>query len=179
MASKRDGTLYTGVTSNLAQRVWRHKEGLVEGFTKKYGCKRLVWHELHETMTSAVSREKQIKRGSRAKKLALIEVRNPAGRDLHDEILWLDRFGADAPRDDGFDTYFVHAYLWPLPGRHGEGRFATKQPKSHGSKKAGLLSAADFGLAAKGCTSRSKFAPGAMTALAPNPSYCRAEGKRR
>jgi putative endonuclease len=86
MASKRNGTLYTGVTSNLGQRVWQHREGAVEGFTKRYGCKLLVWFESHETMDAAIAREKAIKGGSRAKKLALIEATNPDWRDLFEDI---------------------------------------------------------------------------------------------
>jgi len=87
MASKRNGTLYTGVTSDLVQRIWQHKTGVVEGFTKKYGCKQLVWYELHGSMESAILREKQIKSGSRSKKLGLIEALNPSWRDLYPEIL--------------------------------------------------------------------------------------------
>ena len=67
-----DGTLYVGVTSDLPKRAFEHREGLVKGFSKKYGCKMLVWYELHETMVDAITREKQIKAGSRSKKLALI-----------------------------------------------------------------------------------------------------------
>jgi putative endonuclease len=86
MASKRNGTLYTGVTSSLVHRTWQHREGLIEGFTKRYGCKLLVWFEIHATMPEAIAREKQIKAGSRAKKKALIEVANPEWRDLFPEI---------------------------------------------------------------------------------------------
>ena len=86
MASGRNGTLYTGVTSDLAKRAWQHREGITEGFTKRYGCKRLVWFELAGTMDAAISREKQIKGGSRARKLALIEAANPDWDDLFDEI---------------------------------------------------------------------------------------------
>ena len=86
MANRRNGTLYVGVTSNLAERVWQHREGLTPGFTKRYGCKLLVWHERHERMDEAIGREKQIKGGSRAKKLALIEATNPNWRDLYDEL---------------------------------------------------------------------------------------------
>ena len=86
MASKRNGTLYTGVTSNLVQRAWQHRQGLGDGFTQRYGCKRLVWYELADTMDAAIAREKQIKGGSRAKKLALIEAMNPDWRDLWDDI---------------------------------------------------------------------------------------------
>ena len=86
MASRRNGTLYTGVTSHLVQRAWQHREGQVKGFTKQYGCKLLVWYKLHGSMESAILREKQIKAGSPAKKLALIEGMNPDWRDLYDEI---------------------------------------------------------------------------------------------
>ena len=87
MASKRNGTLYTGVTSDLVQRAWQHREGLVEGFTKKYGCKLLVWFEAAATMHEAITREKQVKGGSRRRKLALIETKNPDWRDLFDELV--------------------------------------------------------------------------------------------
>ena len=86
MASKRNGTLYTGVTSNPIQRVWQHRNGLVGGSTKRYGCQLLVWFELADTMEAAILREKQIKAGSRSKKLALIEAMNPDWRDLFDDI---------------------------------------------------------------------------------------------
>ena len=86
MASKRNGTLYTGVTSALIQRAWQHRNGVGDGFTKRYGCKMLVWYELADTMEGAILREKQIKAGSRAKKLALIESMNPDWRDLFEEI---------------------------------------------------------------------------------------------
>ncbi|MFT4045573.1 MAG: GIY-YIG nuclease family protein [Solimonas sp.] len=87
MASARNGTLYVGVTSDLVARVWQHEHGAVAGFTQQYACKRLVWHEAHETMDSAITREKRIKGGSRARKLALIEALNPQWRDLYEEIL--------------------------------------------------------------------------------------------
>jgi len=86
MASKRNGTLYTGVTSDLPKRVWEHREGVVEGFTKRYGCKLLVWYEVHATMEHAILREKQIKAGSRRKKPALIESMNPRWKDLFADI---------------------------------------------------------------------------------------------
>ena len=87
MANRRNGTLYVGVTSDLAKRAWQHRAGSIEGFTARYGCKMLVWLELHETMESAILREKQIKAGSRARKLALIETSNPGWRDLYPEIV--------------------------------------------------------------------------------------------
>jgi putative endonuclease len=87
VASKRHGTLYTGVTSDLPKRAFEHKEGLVKGFSTKYGCKILVWYEIHETMIAAITREKQIKAGSRAKKLALIEMQNPEWKDLYETLI--------------------------------------------------------------------------------------------
>ena len=86
VANKRNGAIYTGVTSDLPKRTWEHREGVVEGFTKRYGCKLLVWYELHSTMEYAIAREKQVKAGSRKKKLALIEAQNPQWRDLFAEI---------------------------------------------------------------------------------------------
>jgi putative endonuclease len=87
VASKRHGTLYTGVTANLPRRAYEHREGLVKGFTAKYGCKMLVWYESHATMLDAIAREKQIKAGSRAKKLALIESLNPEWKDLYETLI--------------------------------------------------------------------------------------------
>ena len=87
MASKRRGTLYTGVTANLPRRAFEHREGMVTGFSKKYGCKILVWYELHESMIEAIIREKQIKAGSRAKKLELIEQLNPDWKDLYESLV--------------------------------------------------------------------------------------------
>ena len=86
MASRRNGTLYTGVTSNLVQRAWQHREGIADGFTERHGCKLLVWFELTQTMDAAIGREKQIKGGSRPRKLALIEAKNRDWRDLYDDI---------------------------------------------------------------------------------------------
>jgi len=86
MASERNGTIYVGVTSDLPGRVWQHREGIVEGFTKRYGCRLLVWFERHDTMESAIMREKQIKAGSRKAKLALIETNNPTWCDLFEDI---------------------------------------------------------------------------------------------
>ncbi len=87
MTNKRNGTLYTGVTSNLARRVGQHKEGIPDGFTRKYGLKTLVWYEAHATMETAIAREKRIKSGSRGKKLVLIEASNPGWRDLYADIV--------------------------------------------------------------------------------------------
>ena len=87
LASGRNGTLYVGVTSNLVQRVWQHKNNLAEGFTKKYGVHTLVWYEAQATMESAIGREKAIKEWRRAWKLRLVEAMNPQWRDLYDDIL--------------------------------------------------------------------------------------------
>ena len=86
MTNRRDGVLYTGVTSNLVQRVWQHKQHY-SGFTAKYNCDKLVWYEVHENMENAISREKQIKAGSREKKQSLIEAMNPDWKDLYESIL--------------------------------------------------------------------------------------------
>ena len=86
LASRRNGTLYTGVTSDLTRRVWQHREGVVEGFSKKYRVKRLVHFEAHDTAESAITREKQIKKWRRAWKLRLIEECNPDWIDLYDLI---------------------------------------------------------------------------------------------
>jgi putative endonuclease len=83
LASHRNGTLYVGVTSHLAKRVWEHKEGFVDGFSKEHGVKLLVWYELHDTAESAIRREKQIKKWNRAWKLRLIEETNPYWNDLY------------------------------------------------------------------------------------------------
>jgi putative endonuclease len=87
LASKQNGTLYVGVTSNLQKRAWEHKNDLVEGFTKRYGVHRLVFYELHEDIVSAIRREKQMKKWKRAWKLELIERQNPMWNDLWEEIV--------------------------------------------------------------------------------------------
>ena len=87
LTSKRNGTLYVGLTSNLAERVWEHKNNMVEGFTRRYGLHRLVWYEVHETMESAIVREKGIKGWRRIWKLELIEATNPDWEDLYEAIL--------------------------------------------------------------------------------------------
>ena len=88
MASKRNGTLYTGVTSRLSRRVHEHREGVLDGFTKRYGVKMLVWYEDYPDIRDAIQREKTIKGYSRRWKLNLIEAVNPDWRDLYDEIAW-------------------------------------------------------------------------------------------
>ncbi|MEO8926365.1 MAG: GIY-YIG nuclease family protein [Caulobacteraceae bacterium] len=86
LTSGRNGTLYTGVTTNLVRRVWEHREGVLEGFTRKYNVKRLVWYETHATVLEAIAREKAIKRWRRAWKIALIEVDNPLWGDLYEDL---------------------------------------------------------------------------------------------
>ncbi|HEY8099964.1 MAG TPA: GIY-YIG nuclease family protein [Burkholderiaceae bacterium] len=86
LASAPYGTLYIGVTSELVKRVWQHKEGIVEGFTKKYDVKQLVWFECHTDLVSAITREKQLKKWNRAWKIELIQQENPYWRDLYKDI---------------------------------------------------------------------------------------------
>ncbi|MDP1683411.1 MAG: GIY-YIG nuclease family protein [Burkholderiales bacterium] len=87
LASRRNGTLYVGVTSDLVKRVWQHKDNVVEGFTKRYGVHMLVWFELHENMLDAIAREKTIKEWKRKWKLELIETSNPDWRDLYLDLV--------------------------------------------------------------------------------------------
>jgi putative endonuclease len=87
LASGRNGTLYTGVSSDLVQRAWQHRESVTAGFTQRYGVHRLVHFELHGDMEHAITREKRLKKWNRAWKVRLIEEGNPEWRDLWDEIL--------------------------------------------------------------------------------------------
>ena len=87
LASKRNGTLYTGVTSNLLKRVWEHKNNLVESFASKYGVHILVWYEMHDTMESAIQRENAIKNWKRAWKIKTIEELNPLWGDLYRDLI--------------------------------------------------------------------------------------------
>jgi predicted GIY-YIG superfamily endonuclease len=86
MSSHQNGTLYTGVTSLLARRVYEHREGMLPGFTSDYDCRMLFWYESHERMDDAIAREKQIKAGSRKRKLKLIEHLNPDWKDLYESL---------------------------------------------------------------------------------------------
>ncbi len=86
LSSQRRGTLYVGATSNLQKRIYEHKNGLVQGFTKKYGVHRLVYYELAQDAETALTREKQIKKWNRAWKLRLIEEHNPEWADLYDDL---------------------------------------------------------------------------------------------
>jgi putative endonuclease len=87
LANRRNGTLYVGMTDDLAKRIWMHRVGALPGFTKQYGIKMLVWYEQHETRESAFLRERQIKKWNRAWKLGLIVQMNPLWRDLYEDIL--------------------------------------------------------------------------------------------
>ena len=87
LASKKNGTLYTGVTSNLLKRIWEHQNNVVEGFTRRYGVYTLVWYEVSETMESAILREKRIKDWKREWKINVIEDMNPEWRDLYPDLL--------------------------------------------------------------------------------------------
>jgi putative endonuclease len=86
LCSKRNGTLYIGVTSDLIKRIYEHKNDLINGFTKRYNVHRLVWYEIHDSAESAITREKQIKKWKRAWKLELIEQNNPEWIDLYESI---------------------------------------------------------------------------------------------
>ena len=85
MANRRNGAVYTGVTSDLVKRVWQHRQGNHAGFTARYGCKLLVWYEMRGSIEDAILREKQIKGWLRAKKIALIDSMNPQWKDLTEE----------------------------------------------------------------------------------------------
>ena len=87
LASKRNGTLYIGVTSDLIKRTWEHKNNIVKGFTNRYSVHQLVWYELHETMESAIQKEKNLKNWKRAWKLELIESTNPDWQDLYNKLV--------------------------------------------------------------------------------------------
>ena len=87
LTNSRNGSLYTGVTSNLQKRVWEHKNNFIDGFSKQYSTHMLVYYETHDTMINAITREKQIKGWKRAWKIRLIEKVNPYWRDLYPEIL--------------------------------------------------------------------------------------------
>ena len=87
LSNRPNGTLYVGVTNNIIRRVWEHREGLADGFTRKYGLKRLVYMEPYEEITTAIQREKNLKHWSRAWKIQLIEKENPGWEDFYDRIL--------------------------------------------------------------------------------------------
>jgi putative endonuclease len=86
LASKRNGTLYVGMTDDLMKRVWQHRDGIISGFTAKYSVKTLVWYEPHDSRESAFIRERQIKKWNRAWKIELVEKTNPQWRDIWDDL---------------------------------------------------------------------------------------------
>jgi putative endonuclease len=86
MTNPKNNVLYTGVTNDLKKRIYEHREKFIDGFTKKYNVNKLVYYEIFEDSYSAISREKQIKGGSRSKKIALIESMNPKWEDLYDKL---------------------------------------------------------------------------------------------
>jgi putative endonuclease len=86
LASKRNGTLYVGMTDDLVKRVWQHRTNALPGFTRRYNVKMLVWHETHDSRESAFARERQIKKWDRAWKIKLVEESNPNWRDLWEEV---------------------------------------------------------------------------------------------
>ncbi len=87
LSDKPRGTLYIGVTSDLIRRIWQHKESFVDGFSAKYGLKKLVWFEVHEDISEAIKREKQLKKWNRVWKIELVEKTNSEWRDLYPELL--------------------------------------------------------------------------------------------
>ncbi|MDE2842405.1 MAG: GIY-YIG nuclease family protein [Chloroflexota bacterium] len=87
LASRPNGAIYIGVTSNLQQRVWQHKSDFVKGHTANYQIHDLVWYEMHDNMESAITREKRLKKWNRGWKLRLIEDTNPGWKDLYEEII--------------------------------------------------------------------------------------------
>jgi putative endonuclease len=87
MASGRNGTLYIGVTSDLLKRAWEHREGIADGFSKRYGCRTLVWFEVHSRIDDAIRREKQMKEWRRVWKLRQIEATNPDWQDLYPTLM--------------------------------------------------------------------------------------------
>ena len=99
MASRRNGTLYIGVTSDLIRRVWQHREGIIEGFTKEYGCKTLVWYQAFSSIEDARRRELQMKEWKRAWKLREIEAMNPEWQDIYSNLLLFPGEGR-GPADD-------------------------------------------------------------------------------
>jgi putative endonuclease len=103
LASRRNGTLYTGVTNDVLHRTWQHKNDLVAGFTKKYGVHILVWFETHTDIRDAIAREKQIKKWNRAWKIRLIEKNNSGWNDLYERLLGNialpESPGSPSPRD--------------------------------------------------------------------------------
>ncbi len=122
--TNRDNTvLYTGVTNNIIRRIYEHKEKLINGFSKKYNCDKLVWYEIYENAYSAISREKQIKAGSRRRKVMLVNSMNLEWKDLYGEVVMIDRdidliIRQIASVEDSFamtDNNYQPSPQWSLP----------------------------------------------------------------
>ncbi|MBF0101217.1 MAG: GIY-YIG nuclease family protein [Desulfobacterales bacterium] len=116
LASQKNGTLYVGVTSDLVKRIWEHKNNMIEGFTNRYSVHQLVWYEMHDTMESAIMREKQLKEWKRKWKIELIESKNFNWQDLYNIILlfnWIPTFVGMTidrtviPAKVGIHIYFI------------------------------------------------------------------------
>ena len=142
LASRMNGTLYIGVTSDLVRRVREHKNDLVEGFTQRYGVHRLVWYELHETMEAAILQEKRLKKWRRAWKLRLIRRINPEWEDLYDRLI---RPGKEwAPASAGatvLPLLCVWGKLWNVRTGNGNPQVSAYAPNPHSQKllKYGLV----------------------------------------
>ncbi len=126
LASGRNGTLYIGVTSDLIKRVWQHRESVVDGFTKKYGVKMLVWYEQHETMESAICKEKAMKKWLRKWKLATIEKTNPHWLDLWPEIIG-EAPSPVVPANAGTQSSDKNTPVAPCHPRESGGQAGTQQ----------------------------------------------------
>jgi putative endonuclease len=117
LASRRNGTLYTGVTSDLVKRIWEHRNDIVEGFTKRYGVHSLVYFELHDDMPEAIRREKQIKKWNRAWKIELIERTNPQWQDLWGSLTEGEEIDSRMRGNDSGCVVPAKAWTQELPAR--------------------------------------------------------------
>jgi putative endonuclease len=117
LASRRNGTLYTGVTSDLVKRIWEHRNDIVEGFTKRYGVHSLVYFELHNDMPEAIRREKQIKKWNRAWKIELIERTNPQWQDLWGSLTEGEEIDSRTRGNDSWCVVPAKAGIQELPAR--------------------------------------------------------------
>jgi putative endonuclease len=117
LASRRNGTLYTGVTSDLVKRIWEHRNDIVEGFTKRYGVHSLVYFELHDDMPEAIRREKQIKKWNRAWKIELIERTNPQWQDLWRSLMEGEEMDSRMRGNDSWSVVPAKAGTLELPAR--------------------------------------------------------------
>lgn len=131
--NKRNGTLYAGVTSDLVDRIWKHKNDWFPGFSRKYGCKRLVWFETHHDIQAAIQREKRIKHWRRAWKLRLIEAQNPDWLDLYDDLVgWVpdNASGVSGMTQKQSSTLVIPGAAKPLSGT----QYSPSNPSSRNSQ---------------------------------------------